>query len=38
LKGISSTGRGRRSDFCVEAVPGQPGKALPHITDEALYM
>jgi hypothetical protein len=27
-----------RSDFRMEAVPGHPGKARPHITGEALYM
>jgi len=27
-----------RSDFRMEAVPGHPGKARPHITGETLYM
>jgi len=38
FKGVIEYWPWPRSDFRMEAVPGQPGKARPHITGEALYM
>jgi hypothetical protein len=38
FKGVIEYWPWPRSDFRMEAVPGQPGKARPHITGETLYM